>query len=89
MSQTVRADQTAGYLITVQGVVGVDWADHLGGLEISTNKATGQPTTTLSGRLIDQAVLLGVLNNLFNLGFHILTVECQFDSNKEKNYVRQ
>lgn len=89
MSQTIRADQAVGYLITVQGVVGVNWVDYLGGLEISANKVAGQPTTTLSGRLIDQAALLGVLNNLFNLGFHILTVECQFDSNKEKNYVRE
>ena len=85
MSQTVHADQAAGYLITVQGVVGADWADYLGGLTISANIAAGQPTTTLSGRLIDQGALLGVLNNLYNLGFPILTVEYQIISSKENN----
>ena len=89
MSQTVHADQAAEYLITVQGVVGADWADYLGGLTISVNKGTGQPATTLSGRMIDQAALLGVLNNLYNLGFPILSVDYQFESDKENNYVRQ
>ena len=88
MSQTVHADQAAEYLITVQGIVGADWADYLGGLAISVNKGTGQPATTLSGRLIDQAALLGVLNNLYNLGFPILSVDYQFKVDKEINYVR-
>jgi hypothetical protein len=32
--------------------------------------------TTLTGLLVDQAALSGVLVNLFNLGFSLLSVEC-------------
>lgn len=85
MSQTIHADQAAEYLITVQGVVGADWADYLGGLALSVNKAAEQPATTLSGCLIDQAALLGVLNNLYNLGFSILSVEYQYSNQTEVN----
>ena len=87
MPSTVHSDQTAEYIITVQGMIGADWSDYLGGLALSSSKRSAQPTTTLSGTLIDQGALLGVLNNLYTLGFSILTVEHQIISNKEKNYV--
>jgi hypothetical protein len=32
--------------------------------------------TTLTGIMLDQAVLASVLNNLYDLGFALLSVEC-------------
>jgi hypothetical protein len=32
--------------------------------------------TILKGRLVDQAALLGVLNNAYDLGFPLLSVKC-------------
>ena len=74
--------QPATYEINVRGRLGPDWSDYFGGLSITTNVSVAQVTTTLSGELIDQAALMGVLNNLYGLGFHILTVDCQ-ESDKE------
>lgn len=88
MPQTFQADQSARYTITVQGCVPADWVDYLGGLTVTTNTKTTQPITTLSGTMTDQAALMGVLNNLYNLGFSILSVEYQSESNKEKQHVR-
>jgi hypothetical protein len=46
-----------------------------------TINATGQdseaPVTTLSGRLLDQAALCGVLNTLHDLRLPLLAVECE------------
>jgi hypothetical protein len=36
----------------------------------------GAPVTILTGRVVDQAALLGVLNNAYDLGFPLLSVEC-------------
>jgi hypothetical protein len=37
--------------------------------------ASQQPVTTLTGEVIDQASLLGVLNTLYDMGFPLLRVE--------------
>jgi hypothetical protein len=77
MSQTLHANQAEEYHITVRGIVSADWADYLGGLSLSTNEGHSHPTTILSGCLVDQGALLGVLNNLYSLGFSILSVQYQ------------
>ena len=41
------------------------------------NRATEVPVTILSGRLLDQAGLLGVLNTLYDLRLPLLSVECE------------
>jgi len=80
-------NQSTAYNITVEGQVAVDWSDYLGGLTITASQKKQQSTTTLSGFLVDQAALVGVINNLYNLGFPILSIEQQALNNKEKNYV--
>ena len=64
--------------ITVNGRVDADWAEYLGGLTIVPAGKAAQTTTTLSGKVVDQAALMGVLNNLYGLGFSILSVDYQF-----------
>jgi hypothetical protein len=52
------------------------WSVYLGGMNVSVAKRSGQPAvTTLSGELIDQAALMGVLNTVYDLGFALLKVE--------------
>ena len=34
------------------------------------------PMTTLTGQLIDQSALIGVINSLYDFGYPILLVEC-------------
>lgn len=65
------ADDAAIYHIRVQGQLDESWSDWLGGLTI-----TPQPdgTTLLSGSIIDQAALHGILDRLYGLNLTILSV---------------
>lgn len=87
MAQNQRPARSSTYRIIVEGQVSVDWSDYLGGLTIKSSQKKQRATTTLSGQLADQAALVGVINNLYNLGFPILSIEQQALNNKEKNYV--
>jgi hypothetical protein len=64
------------YRIRIRGVLDPGWMDCLEEMQISTSRhARGEVVTTLSGRLQDQAALLGVLNLLYDLHCAILLVE--------------
>ncbi|UCG24530.1 MAG: hypothetical protein JSW55_00560 [Chloroflexota bacterium] len=67
-------DEPATYCICVQGSVGEDWSDYLGGLEISLSKQDPL-VTKLRGQVMDQAALIGIINGLYDLGFPLLSVE--------------
>ena len=70
----------ATYRICVQGWLNERYSDQLGGLTITQATDDDEaPVTTLYGRLIDQAALLGVLNTLYNaLHMPLLLVECVY-----------
>jgi hypothetical protein len=69
--------QTAGtYRIAIQGVLDEGWSDRLGGLKIRPARSRdGQAITILSGEMVDQTALLGVLNTLYDLHLPIFFVE--------------
>jgi hypothetical protein len=71
----LRRPPPGNYRIRVEGWLGADWSDRLGGLQISTANEGARSITTLSGLLIDQASLLGVVNVLYDLQLTILSVE--------------
>lgn len=65
------------YKISVRGYLDSSWSSQLGGLDIrNATTADNTPTTTLQGKLVDQAALFGVLNSLYGLGFPVMSVEC-------------
>ena len=67
------------YSIRVIGHLEKSWSERLSGLNIQPSNATlanGKEISTLTGELIDQAALLGVLNALYNLRLTIWSVEC-------------
>ena len=73
--QLTRSGSTR-YRITVEGVLGDQWSERLGGMRIvSRPRQHRKPLTTLSGRVPDQAALLGVLNCLYELRLKILSLE--------------
>ncbi len=60
----------ASYRIVIQGVLGEEWSDRLAGLAITTlEREDGEPHTTLTGPIRDQAELNGVLETIY--GFHL------------------
>ena len=64
------------YSIHVEGLLDESWSERLAGMNIKTIKRKNRPLmTTLSGRLKDQAELLGVLNSLYNLGITLTNVK--------------
>ena len=58
--------------IRVEGHLDDHWSDRLGGLSVTRN-ADG--TTTLTGRLADQAQLYGVLSGLRDIGATLISLE--------------
>ncbi len=72
----LRLDQTASYQIRVQGMFPARWRDYIQGMDIIVEDDEECPVTMLTGRLPDQAALLGVLNFLYNQRLPLLSVEC-------------
>ena len=78
LNKRLRHHMPATYQIHVQGILDERWSDNLGGMTICiTDQTSGDPVTILSGRLADQAALLGVLNTLHDLRLPLLSVECE------------
>ena len=66
------------YEIMVQGQLADDWSDWLDGLEMAAS-ACGE--TVLSGTIVDQAALMGILNKLNRLNVTLLSLR-QLDNSK-------
>jgi hypothetical protein len=74
---TLRLGTPAKYRICIQGYLDNTWAYQLGGMTLTNYFSPKQPMRTiLTGQLPDQAALIGVLNQLYGLGFPLLSVEC-------------
>jgi hypothetical protein len=66
----------AAYRIYVKGFLDESWSDRFSGLQIENQtSATEPPKTILQGTLLDQAQLLGVLNNLYEMHMSLISVE--------------
>jgi hypothetical protein len=75
-SQRFLFDAPGAYRIRVQGHLAAHWADTLGGMAIAFRGSKAKvPVTTLTGTLIDQACLMGVLTALYELGYTLLDVK--------------
>jgi hypothetical protein len=66
----------AVYRVRVQGHLPLEWADLLMGMNITVSDTGGLRSSTLVGRLADQTALAGLLANLYERQFPILSVEC-------------
>jgi hypothetical protein len=73
----LKIDQSATYCIRVVGYLDENWSARLGGMEINATSQEGRKAvTTLSGPIIDQAALFGVLKTLYDMRLPLLSVEC-------------
>ena len=63
--------------IRVHGRLEGSWSDRPGGMQVTEIRATdGQPETILVGRVVDHAMLSGILNSLHEMQLPVLSVEC-------------
>jgi len=69
-------DSPKNYRICVHGLLEKHWSERLGGLHITTTRRGNRtPETTLTGAVVDQAALVGILNTLYELHLPLLSVE--------------
>ena len=64
------AARSARYEIRVEGVLDQRWTAWFEGLEIGTDDSQ----TVISGPVVDQAALRGLLNRVFDLGLVLISV---------------
>ena len=75
--QKLTLDCPATYVIEVQGYLAEHWSDWLGGMMIDPQASVeGADITRLTGTVIDQAALHGVLRKLYDLGLPLLSITC-------------
>jgi hypothetical protein len=69
-------DTPASYRVRVLGPLDKRRSEYLCGMRIScARRQGGAIVTTLTGELVDQAALVGVLNSLYDMGYPLLKVE--------------
>jgi hypothetical protein len=72
----LHLDHPAHYRICAQGLFEVGWLDMLSGVWVICHQPpAGKDVTRLVGEVADQAALMGVLEQLYSLGFPLLLVE--------------
>jgi hypothetical protein len=62
------------YVITVQGELEPSWSDRLCGMAITIHQTPDGPLTILTGELVDQAALQGILKTMYDLGLPVVSV---------------
>jgi hypothetical protein len=68
--------ESALYRICIVGHLDTSWSEYCGGMTIEqTSDPKFNTITLLTGRLIDQSALIGVLNSLNDIGCPIISVE--------------
>lgn len=68
--------ESARYRIGIVGCLDTGWSEYCGGMTIEhRSDPQFQTITLLTGLLIDQSALMGVLNALHDIGCPILSVE--------------
>jgi hypothetical protein len=68
-------DRPIPYQIKVRGRLDESWSDWLEGMAITFDRdSDGSDLTILTGQVVDQAALHGVLNRIRDLNAHLLSV---------------
>ncbi len=75
MNPHLGINQSATYQIQVQGCVPARWLDLFDGWQAVFDDEPG--STTLTGHVVDQAALHGLLQALYAVGLPILSVQIQ------------
>ncbi len=73
--ESPQFDQTATYQIKVQGRLDERWAHWFDGMSITSEPAEdGSTVTALTGPVVDQAALYGLINRMRDLGLPLVSV---------------
>ncbi len=73
--ESPQYDQAATYQIRVQGRLDERWAPWFDGMSIAFEPAEdGSTLTVLTGSVVDQAALYGLINRMRDLGLPLISV---------------
>ena len=68
-------DRQWTYCIEVQGRLDGSWSNWLGGMSVAMDGADAAvPVTTLTGPVVDQPALRGILNRIWDLNLILISV---------------
>ena len=82
----IDPDQPMVYQIRIKGHLGCQWADWFEGLTITLEDSD---ETLLTGPLVDQAALYGVLRKVRDVGMPLISVNCITPVQAETSNVNQ
>lgn len=83
-SHQARLDLPCRYRIAVQGQLDLRWVRSLSNIEQERSTVPGEaPVNVLTGEATDQAMLLGLLNMLYDHRLSLLSVETWYDDADE------
>jgi hypothetical protein len=77
--------QAIVYQIRLKGHLGCEWTDWFGGLTITLEE---NGDTLLTGPVVDQAALFGLLKKVRDLGMPLLSVNCVKPGQSEASEIR-
>jgi hypothetical protein len=80
MDQFPKATQFATYRVRIAGRVQNGWSDFMSDLKESCERENGATVTTITGTVIDQAALHGLLERIRDLNLTLLSVVCDCSS---------
>lgn len=73
--QRIALDEPAVYEIQVQGMISQHWLNYFDEMDISVEGEDGTAITTLTGQIVDQAALQGMLQKIYTLGLVLINVK--------------
>ncbi len=72
----LKFDSPATFQIIVQGTLDARWSEQVNGMKITYARTLDkQPLTILTGQLMDQSALIGVLQSLYEMHLPLLEVK--------------
>ena len=81
MKNTCQQFCTATYQVKVQGRLDESWSSWFDNMNVTVQSESGATVTTLTGDLVDQAALHGLLARIRDLGLQLLSVQRIDDPN--------
>ena len=72
------------YRITVLGGLDERWSNWFGGMTVAVENEDGLPVTTLTGTVVDQPALRGILNRLWDLNLTLVSVKGEQIGNRRQ-----
>ena len=76
ISSEYHFKRPAIYQIKIQGDLGENWSDKLGGMQVTVERRNKKkPVSILIGKVRDQSALAGILNALYELNMFIITID--------------